>query len=146
MYQISRAIYRELAPYLDDSPCQGGAEVAASHRQLLQSCEAVVERLARDPYCFADPTRTLFWDIRTHFPMSAQQRVHSVVSLYMEIARRFVSEHPLEGYAELAGEAPPCRATTRKGTSCRRTPLPHNGYCASHQHLAETENRELVAA
>jgi hypothetical protein len=146
MYQISRAIYRELAPYLQDSPHGDAAEVAAGHRQLLQSCEAVVERLARDPYCFADPARTLFWDIRSHFPMSAQERVHSVVYTYMEIARRFVSANPLLGYAELAGEAPPCRATTRKGTSCRRPPLPHNGYCASHQHLAETEDRELMAA
>ena len=33
-----------------------------------------------------------------------------------------------------------CRATTRKGTSCQRMPLPHNGYCPSHQHLAETED------
>lgn len=24
-------------------------------------------------------------------------------------------------------------------TACQRTPLPHNGYCPSHQHLAETE-------
>ena len=39
-----------------------------------------------------------------------------------------------------------CRATTRKGTACQRVPLPHNGYCPSHQHLAETEDPELVAA
>ena len=37
-----------------------------------------------------------------------------------------------------------CRATTRKGTPCRRMPLPRNGYCPSHQHLAETE--EVLAA
>jgi hypothetical protein len=139
-------IYRELVPYIDDSPPASGTDVAARHRQLLRSCEVVVERLARDPYCFSDPTRTLFWDIRTQFPMSAQQHVHQVVSLYMDIARRFVAENPLLGYAELAGEAPPCRATTRKGTNCRRPPLPQNGYCASHQHLADTEHRGLVAA
>ena len=32
-----------------------------------------------------------------------------------------------------------CRASTRKGTPCQRMPLPHNRYCPSHQHLAETE-------
>ena len=35
-----------------------------------------------------------------------------------------------------------CRATTRRGTACQRTPLHHNGYCPSHQHLAETEELE----
>jgi hypothetical protein len=36
-----------------------------------------------------------------------------------------------------------CRATTRRGTACQRKPLHHNGYCPSHQHLAETEEIEL---
>jgi hypothetical protein len=35
---------------------------------------------------------------------------------------------------------------TRKGAACQRTPLAHNGYCPSHQHLADTEDQELVAA
>ena len=35
-----------------------------------------------------------------------------------------------------------CRAMTRKGSACQRMPLPHNGYCPSHQHLAETEDSE----
>ena len=143
MYQISRAIYRELAPYVAGAQqnSTGGGSVT-NREQVLRSCEAVIERLARDPYCFADPTRTLFYDIRTHFPMSAQRRVHRVVSLYMDIAQRFIAEHPLAGYVAISGEAPRCRATTRKGDACRRVPLPHNGYCPSHQHLAETEDAE----
>jgi hypothetical protein len=28
-----------------------------------------------------------------------------------------------------------CRATTRKGKPCQRTPLPDRDYCPSHQHL-----------
>ena len=28
-----------------------------------------------------------------------------------------------------------CRATTRKGKPCQRTPLPERDYCPSHQHL-----------
>ena len=44
----------------------------------------------------------------------------------------------MTGY-DLAGNPLECRATTRKGTPCQRMPLPHNGYCPSHQHLAETE-------
>jgi hypothetical protein len=36
-----------------------------------------------------------------------------------------------------------CRATTRKGKPCQRTPLPEREYCPSHQHL---EQRSKVAA
>ena len=39
--------------------------------------------------------------------------------------------------------APRCGARTRAGTACRRAPQPANGYCPSHQHLAETEEVEL---
>jgi hypothetical protein len=146
MYQISRAIYRELAPYVEPPKSTGCNGAASRHAQLLRACEAVVERLAKEPYNFADPARTLFYDIRTYFPMGAQERVHRVVFLYMEIARRFVAEHPLIGYEAISGEAPRCRATTRKGETCRRTPLPQNGYCPSHQHLAETEHHGLELA
>jgi hypothetical protein len=30
-----------------------------------------------------------------------------------------------------------CKATTRKGKPCQRTPLPSRDYCPSHQHLEE---------
>ena len=146
MYQISRAIYRELAPYVEPPrSCEPGA-LSGRQTELLRACEAVVERLGKEPYSFADPARTLFSDIRAYFPMTAQERVHHVVSFYMELARRFVNEHPLLGYASVAGEAPRCRATTRKGQTCRRTPLPQNGYCPSHQHLADTEDHEFELA
>jgi hypothetical protein len=140
MYQISRAIYRELAPHLGARCAGGGAH--SSHEHVLRACEGVIERLAKDPYCFADPTRTLFGDIRSYFPMNAQEHVHRVVSLYMGIAQRFIAENPLAGYVAISGEPPRCRATTRKGDACRRLPLPQNGYCPSHQHLATTEDGE----
>jgi len=40
---------------------------------------------------------------------------------------------------ERAGEgtAHQCKATTRKGKPCQRTPLPDREYCPSHQHLEE---------
>jgi hypothetical protein len=145
MYQISRAIYRELAPHLGDTR-PGGGDARSSHEHVLHACEAVIERLARDPYCFADPTRTLFYDIRSHFPMNAQEHVHRVVTLYMGIAQQFIAEHPLAGFVAISGEPPRCRATTRKGDACRRVPLPQNGYCPSHQHLAETEDGEWALA
>jgi hypothetical protein len=144
MYQFSRAIYRELAPYV--APPRPGAQGPGNHEQVLRACEAAVERLATDRHYFAKPARTLFGDIRMYFPMSAQERVYQVVSRYMELAQRYLEENPLAGYAAVSGKPLQCRATTRKGAACQRIPLPHNGYCPSHQHLADTEDRELAAA
>ncbi len=144
MYQFSRAIYRELSPSIIAAP--QGAAANSNHEALLRACEAVVKRMATDRHYFARPARTLFCDIRRYFPMSAQEHVHEVVCRYVDYAQQFLEEHPHEGYTAVSGASPQCRATTRKGTACQRVPLPHNGYCPSHQHLADTEDRELEAA
>lgn len=144
MYQFSRAIYRELAPLVLAPPA--GAAPGANHAAVLRACEDVITRLATDRHYFARPERTLFCDIRSYFPMSAQAEVHRVVTRYVRYAQQFLAEHPHEAYTAVSGAPPQCRATTRKGSACQRTPLPHNGYCPSHQHLAETEDRELAAA
>jgi hypothetical protein len=144
MYQFSRAIYRELAPEILEP--RRGAMGASNHQAVLRACEQVITRLATDRHYFARPARTLFCDIRGYFPMRSQAHVHQVVCRYMGFAEQFLIEHPQEGYAAVSGRPPQCRATTRKGSACQRTPLPHNGYCPSHQHLADTEDRELVAA
>ena len=144
MYQFSRAIYRELAPQIV-APAPG-ADPTSNQTAVLHACESVITRLATDRHYFARPARTLFFDIRNYFPMSAQAHVLRVVNRYMSYAQMFVAEHPHEGYTAVSGAPPQCRATTRKGSACQRTPLPHNGYCPSHQHLADTENRELAAA
>lgn len=144
MYQFSRAIYRELAPHIVSPP--PGVDQTSNHEHVLRACEAVVTRLATDRHSFARPARTLFYDIRNYFPMSAQEHVHQVVCRYLDYAERFLAAHPQEGYAAVSGAPPSCRATTRKGSACQRVPLPHNGYCPSHQHLADTENRGLAAA
>jgi hypothetical protein len=144
MYQFSRAIYRELSPRITEPP----AGVSAARRQaaVLNACEAVVTRLATEPHYFAHPARTLFYDIRSYFSMCDQAYVLQVVTRYLTFAQQYLIEHPAEGYAAVGGSTPQCRATTRKGSACQRTPLPHNGYCPSHQHLADTENREPLAA
>jgi hypothetical protein len=144
MYQFSRAIYRELAPQIV-APAPG-VRATSNHEAVLHACEAVMTRLATDRHYFARPARTLFCDIRNYFPMSSQSHVHNVVSRYVRYAELFVAEHPQEGYTAVCGAPPQCRATTRKGSACQRVPLPHNGYCPSHQHLAATEDRELAAA
>jgi hypothetical protein len=144
MYQFSRAIYRELAPLVAPSRTYGGVE-ARDQAHVLHCCEAAVERLVADRHYFARPARSLFNDIRSYFPMGSQVQVYRVVSHYMNLAREFAAQQPVAGY-DANGDPLVCRATTRKGTPCQRTPLPHNGYCPSHQHLAATEDTEVLAA
>jgi hypothetical protein len=140
MYQLSRAIYRELATYIDESDTRGPQYV---HERVLHSCEEAITRLVTDRHYFARPARTLFNDIRTYFPMTAQSRVWHVVHAYMTCAEGALARAPTRGF-DAVGRPLRCRATTRRGTPCRREPLPINGYCPSHQHLADTENGELV--
>jgi hypothetical protein len=143
MYRFSRAIYRELAcEIVEDPHC---TDRYTNHEQVLRACEAAVERLATDRHYFAHPARTLFKDIRVYFPLNAQARVLRVVERYLDFADEFLQNQPNNGY-DIYGNPLRCRASTRKGTPCQRMPLPHNGYCPSHQHLAETEELEPALA
>jgi hypothetical protein len=142
MYQISRSIYRELEAEIIDERQFGCGPT--NHERVLRACEAAVHRLTHDRHYFAKPSRTLFNDIRIYFPMSAQERVYQVVDRYLSFAARYLATRPT-AVMELTGRRQDCRATTRKGTPCQRVPLPSNGYCPSHQHLAETEEVFMAA-
>lgn len=135
MYQFSRAIYREVADDIvaEDRPAPDGP---TNHEQVLRACERAVLRLATDRHYFAKPTKTLFQDIRVYFPMSAQSRVYRVVDHYLAMCTVWLNRQPATGF-DFMGNRLECRATTRKGRACQRMPLPDNGYCPSHQHLAE---------
>jgi hypothetical protein len=137
MYAFSRAIYRELADEVIDDP--QSSRPHANHERVLRACESAVDRLASDRHYFARPARTLFREIRVYFPMTAQLRVLRVVEHYMSLAEEYVRRLPQNG-VDVNGNPLQCRASTRKGTPCQRMPLPHNGYCPSHQHLVETES------
>jgi hypothetical protein len=141
MYEFSRAIYRELA----DEIVENGGGQYANHERVLRACEAAVVRLATDRHYFAKPARTLFRDIRVYFPMTAQIRVLRVVEYFMGKADELVRALPQNGY-DINGNLLQCRASTRKGSPCQRAPLPCNGYCPSHQHLALTEEVPALAA
>jgi len=142
MYQFSRGIYRELSPLLDRN--QVGRSQFEVRLALLEACESSIERLATDRHYFAHPARTLFSDIRCYFPVCRQEQVYQVVERYVVLADEFVATLPPNG-VDTNGNPLVCRAVTRKGTACQRAPLPLNGYCPSHQHLAETENCEVPA-
>jgi hypothetical protein len=140
MYQFSRAIYRELADEIIED--QRPPTLVSNHERVLRACEAAIHRLVTDRYYFARPARSLFNEIRMFFPVASQRRVLNVINTYMAFAEEYVRSLPTTGF-DLTGNPLRCRASTRKGTPCQRAPLPHNGYCPSHQHLAESE--ELAA-
>jgi hypothetical protein len=138
MYQYSRVIYRSIKdlidPYVDD-------ETRLDYRrEVLGECEQTMARLAADPQYFARPDRTLFQDIRRYFPITAQAQVAWAVREGISAAVSFI-EAQIEAGAFDGGVAR-CRATTRKGKACQRTPLPGRDYCPSHQHL---ESRVVAA-
>jgi hypothetical protein len=142
MYQFSRAIYRELAKEV----APGRAAVVCERQQrLLRECEAAMERLATDRHYFARPVRTLFSDIRTLFPMGSQLRVYHVIERHVRMAAEYVDVQARDGVT-FDGHPLCCHATTRKGTSCQRVPLPGGKYCPSHKHLDEGLEELAVTA
>ena len=139
MYQYSRAIYRSIKDLVD--PYVDPSTRLEYRRQVLDACEQTMERLATDPLYFAKPERALFQDIRRYFPITSQAQVAWAVSEGVSAACAFI-ESQIEAGA-FDGGVSRCRATTRKGKPCQRTPLPEREYCPSHQHL---ETRSRVAA
>jgi hypothetical protein len=131
MYQYSRAIYRSIKDLID--PYVDHATQLSYRRDVLAACEGTMERLAADPHYFAKPDRALFQDIRRYFPITCQAEVAWAVTEGIGAATQFI-EDQIEAGA-LDGGVARCRATTRKGKPCQRTPLPDRDYCPSHQHL-----------
>ncbi|MGL6279956.1 MAG: hypothetical protein ACRC50_10425 [Gaiella sp.] len=142
MYQYSRAIYRSIKdlvdPYVDDETR------IAYRRDVLHECEQTMERLADDPHYFARPDRALFQDIRRYFPITAQAKVAWTVREGVAAATAFIEAQLEAGL--LDGGIARCKATTRKGKACQRTPLPGRDYCPSHQHLEHPVTKVATAA
>jgi hypothetical protein len=138
MYQYSRAIYRSIKDLVD--PYSDPETQLESRRAVLTCCEQTMERLATDPLYFAKPDRALFQDIRRYFPITTQAQVAWTVREGVAAGVRFIEEQIEAGAFD--GGVARCRATTRKGKPCQRTPLPDRDYCPSHQHL----ERSKVAA
>ena len=140
MYQFSRSLYRELAH--DVTPSRG-EDAVVTRLAFLRACESSIERLALDRHYFAKPVRTLFNDVRHYFPMTEQMRVYRVCEKHMRLATEYVDSQLREGVT-FDGSPVCCHASTRKGTACRRVPLPGSKYCPSHKHLEE--ELEVAAA
>ena len=143
MYQFSRTIYRELAPYVREDGLKSRPE---SNRELvLRECEAAVERLMTDHRHFARPSRTLFNNVRPYFGIGDLPRVYYVIDRNMTFALDFLKRVPEYAF-DAGGIERSCQAMTRKGNPCQRQPLARSEYCPSHQHLEETFDELLELA
>jgi hypothetical protein len=138
MYQYSRAVYRSIMDLVD--PYVDPETRMEYKREVLAACEDTVERLAKDPRYFSRPDRALFQDIRRYFPLAYQAQVNWAITQGIGAAVGYIEEQIESGAFD--GGIARCRATTRKGKPCQRTPLPDREYCPSHQHL---ETRKVAA-
>jgi hypothetical protein len=134
MYHFSRAIYRELAPYvLEDRP---PSQRDTNRELFLRACERTMARLLMDHRHFAKPARSLFREVRIFFGLSDQVRAYMVIERNVALALEYVSQLP-DHELDANGVQRCCEAMTRKGKPCQRHPLPGSEYCPSHQHLEE---------
>lgn len=127
VYQFSRAIFRELRPYLATEEAESA---------VLAASEDMVDRLA---YGTAPrrPARELFRTVRVHVGLESQLHVRLVIDRYLEFAQSVCVERRRRGL-DAFGAPLPCGATTRNGTQCARRPVDGTGYCPSHRHLGQT--------
>ena len=137
MYQYSRAIYRSIKGLID--PYASRQTQLEYRHGVLAACESTMARLATDPHYFANPEKALFEDIRRYFPITSQAQVAWAVQAGVKAAVTFVDDQIESGAFD--GGQPRCRATTRKGKACQRTPLPEREYCPSHQHLERSGSK-----
>ena len=133
MYRFSRQIYMQIRDAVDPHP--DTVSVAEARRRILPRLRghrrAAGARRALLPEARAEPVPgdpVLLPDHRAGAGL-LHHRAH---------ARRSRAEFIREEI-ERSGEGAvvPCRATTRKGKPCQRTPLPGREYCPSHAHLEE---------
>ena len=92
MYHFSRAIYRDLAPYvLEERP---SAQRESNRSIVLRECESAIERLMTDRRYFARPSRTLFNDVRPYFSIGDLPRVYVAIDRNIQLALRFLAMVP----------------------------------------------------
>ena len=81
MYRFSRAIFVEIKDLVDPHP--ETVSIPEGKRRVLQSSEATIERLARDPHYFAKPSQSLFHEIRHLFSISNQAHYANFIGIQM---------------------------------------------------------------
>ena len=99
MYELSRAIYRDLRPLLEVDRARPGRV----ERILLRSCERVVEGIAGGLNFFPTPAASMFADVRFLFPVRAQERVRVIIGGRVAEAQQQLGQAGTEGGPTPAG-------------------------------------------
>ncbi len=130
MYQYSRALYRDLQPYLLENQIRP----ELGQRLLLNACERAIERMARDHRRFPRPAASLFRGVRGLFPVGRQLLVFDIIDAHTTSALEYLDHEIAErGSADLLR----CRATNRKGKACQRVPVTGSDFCPSHRAVGD---------
>lgn len=128
VYELSRAIYRDLRPLLEVDRARPGRV----ERILLHSCEQVVEGIAGGLNYFPTPAARMFADVRFLFPVRAQERVRAIIGGRLAQAQQQLGEAGHAGTLTRAGRRR-CLALTAQGQPCRREAQLDSRYCSSHR-------------
>lgn len=130
MYELSRAIYRDLRPLLEVDRARPGRV----ERLLVHSCEQVVEGIAGGLNFFPTPAARMFADVRFLFPVGAQERVRAIIGGRVAEAQEQLGQAAGEGTLTPAGRRR-CLALTAQGQPCRREAQLDSRYCSSHRRV-----------
>jgi hypothetical protein len=133
MYELSRALYREIRPFLP----------AQTRGHALRACEEMVDLLAtgRAP---RRAERELFGAVRFDVDLCAQLQVRRIIDRHLAVIR-VVCERRARSGRDGFGRPLACRAHTKQGRPCVRPPTDASGYCPSHRHLAEVQETVTAA-
>ena len=137
---LSQTLFRALEPDIDPRAVCPGRD---PHDHVATAIDQAMERLTRERELFRHPQRALFQDIRWCFPLSRQARVWSLITVWLSLIEAELDALRQAGF-DASGNPLRCPVFTRKGTPCLRTPLPANGYCPSHQHLAAGDELQVA--
>ena len=130
MYELSRAIYRDLRPFLQVDPRAPGRV----ERLLIAECEDTVQRMAGGYNLVPEPAAHFFARVRFLFPVRVQAQVRQVAARRLGAIGATLREDPA-AYGATNGRRR-CRALTVQGQPCQREPQVDSSYCASHRQMA----------
>ena len=138
--RLSQSLFAALEPDIDPRAVCPGSD---PFDHVAAAIEAAADRLVFQRDAFRRPERTLFADVRWCFPLSRQARVWVLIATWVPKVDAEVQALRQAGL-DAAGNPLRCPVFTRKGRPCERAPLPVNGYCPSHQHLASGNELQVA--
>jgi hypothetical protein len=96
MYALSRALYKDISPYITTEHVNGVNHDVRG--DVLESCEQTMDRIADDWRYFHHPDRFLFEQVRAYFPITDQLVVYNLIAKHVERALQVTKTYAARGY------------------------------------------------